>query len=74
MATIGLVGGRVVAAGCTQHPTGAWVTQQDRNLAWKIEEGALSVRVCEVVRCHVWLGGTKGAMTDRDRGSTVRRP
>ena len=28
--------------------------------------------VCEVVRCHVWLGQAKGAMTDR--GSTVRRP
>ncbi len=28
--------------------------------------------VCEVVRCHVWLGQTKGATTDR--GSTVRRP
>jgi hypothetical protein len=28
--------------------------------------------VCEVVRCHVWLGQTKGAMTHR--GSTVRRP
>jgi hypothetical protein len=27
--------------------------------------------VCEVVRCHVWLGQTKGAMTDGE--STVRR-
>ena len=27
--------------------------------------------VCEVVRCHVWLRRTKGAMTDG--GSTVRR-
>ncbi len=28
--------------------------------------------VCEVVGCHVWLGRTKGMMTDS--GSTVRRP
>ncbi len=28
--------------------------------------------VCEVVRCHVWLGQAKGAMTDG--GSTVMRP
>jgi hypothetical protein len=31
-----------------------------------------SAGVCEVVRCHVWLGRTKGAMIDG--GSTVRRP
>ncbi len=32
----------------------------------------LDWRVREVVRCHVWLGQTKGAMIDG--GSTVRRP
>jgi hypothetical protein len=30
------------------------------------------VRVREVVRCHVWVGRTKGAMIDG--GSTFRRP
>ena len=37
-----------------------------------IEDAALLPSgVCEVVGCHVWLGQTKGAMTDG--GSTVRR-
>jgi putative transposase len=35
---------RVHLAGCTYHPTGDWVAQQARNLAWKIQEGTLSVQ------------------------------
>jgi hypothetical protein len=35
---------RVHLAGCTYHPTGAWVVQQARNLAWKIQDGGLSVQ------------------------------
>jgi putative transposase len=29
---------RVHLAGCTAHPTSAWVTQQARNLTWKMED------------------------------------
>jgi transposase InsO family protein len=29
---------RVHLAGCTPHPTGAWVTQQARNLAWELQD------------------------------------
>jgi putative transposase len=29
---------RVFVAGCTEHPSGAWVTQQARNLAWQLDE------------------------------------
>ncbi|HEY8855122.1 MAG TPA: integrase core domain-containing protein [Candidatus Dormibacteraeota bacterium] len=32
---------RVHLAGCTYHPTGAWVVQQARNLAWKLQDGEL---------------------------------
>jgi transposase InsO family protein len=32
---------RVHLAGCTYHPTGAWVVQQARNLAWKLQDGDL---------------------------------
>ena len=35
---------RVHLAGCTFHPTGAWVVQQARNLAWKLQEGELTAK------------------------------
>ena len=36
---------RVVAASCTAQPTEAWVTQQARNLGWKLEEEGIKVSV-----------------------------
>jgi transposase InsO family protein len=36
---------KVFLAGCTRHPTAAWVTQQARNLAWHLQEGRLPVRI-----------------------------
>jgi transposase InsO family protein len=36
---------KVYVAGCTAHPTAAWVTQQGRNLAWHLQDGRLPVRV-----------------------------
>jgi transposase InsO family protein len=36
---------RVYLAGCTRHPTAAWVTQQARNLAWQLQEGTLPVSI-----------------------------
>ena len=35
---------RVHLAGCTAHPTPAWVTQQARQLCWAIQDGTLPVR------------------------------
>ncbi len=35
---------RVHLAGCTFHPTGEWVAQQARNLAWKLQDGDLRAR------------------------------
>jgi putative transposase len=35
---------RVHLAGCTAHPTAAWVTQQARQLGWQIQDGTLPVR------------------------------
>src|SRR5919202_5106580 len=35
---------RVHLAGCTTHPTAAWVTQQARQLSWQLQDGALPVR------------------------------
>ncbi len=36
---------RVLAASCTAQPTGAWVTQQARNLSWKLEEEGIGLSV-----------------------------
>lgn len=35
---------RVHLAGCTAHPTAAWVTQQARQLCWLIQDGILPAR------------------------------
>jgi putative transposase len=36
---------RVVLAGCTQHPTAAWVTQQARQLSWHLQDGTVPVTI-----------------------------
>jgi hypothetical protein len=36
---------RVYLAGCTAHPTGTWVAQQARNLAWHLQDGSLSATI-----------------------------
>jgi len=39
---------RVFMAGCTQHPSEEWVTQQARNLGWEIEEaGRFRLLICD---------------------------
>ncbi len=35
---------RVHLAGCTYSPSGAWVVQQARNLAWKLQDAELGAR------------------------------
>jgi putative transposase len=35
---------RVSLAGCTQHPTSAWVAQQARQMVWPIQDGTLPIR------------------------------
>jgi putative transposase len=35
---------RVHLAGCTAHPTGAWVTQQARHLSWQLQDGEVTAR------------------------------
>jgi hypothetical protein len=35
---------RVHLAGCSAHPTSAWVTQQARNLVWSIQDGSSAAR------------------------------
>jgi transposase InsO family protein len=36
---------RVIAAACTAEPNSAWVTQQARNLSWRLSEEGIKVRV-----------------------------
>jgi transposase InsO family protein len=36
---------RVVLTGCTAHPTGAWVAQQARNLAWQLQDGTVPATI-----------------------------
>ncbi len=36
---------RVLVANCSAQPTGAWVTQQARNLSWKLEEEGIELGV-----------------------------
>ncbi len=35
---------RIHLSGCTYRPSGAWVVQQARNLAWKLQDAELSAR------------------------------
>ena len=35
---------RLHLAGCTTHPTAAWVTQQARQLSWQLQDGDITAR------------------------------
>ncbi len=35
---------KILFAACTEHPSGEWVTQQARNLAWQIQDGKIKAR------------------------------
>jgi putative transposase len=35
---------RVFLAGCTEHPTSAWIAQQARHMVWQIQDGSFPVR------------------------------
>ena len=41
---------QVYLAGCTDHPNGNWVTQQARNLSWRISDGEFKPKV--LIRNH----------------------
>jgi putative transposase len=41
---------RVYLAGCTQHPSSAWVAQQARQMVWPIQDGTLPIRYV----LHYW--------------------
>ncbi len=40
-----LASGRVLLASCTSEPNAAWVTQQARNLSWKLEDEGINLSV-----------------------------
>jgi putative transposase len=48
---------RVHLAGCTYKPTGAWVVQQARNLAWKLQDSELPVKFLLRDRDSKFSGG-----------------
>ena len=36
---------RLLLASCTAEPNAAWVTQQSRNLSWKLEDEGIKLKV-----------------------------